>query len=90
MRQGLEPNLDPELLTGLAKARAIARVLSRGLTGYRTKPPRHLGQNVVTDVRIRSLLEQAGLRNVTTEALRDPANAASIPIGYVRAIKPAT
>lgn len=80
-------NLDPGALSGLDRVRSIIRILFRGLTGYRTKPPNGFGKNVVTERQLCDLLSQSGFDVVSTETIKDTSLSSSIPIDYVRAAK---
>ena len=77
-------NLDPEALGRLDRIRSTLRVVYRGVIGYRVKPPKRFGRNVLTERRLRELLEGAGFRIDGVETIRDASRAASIPIEYVR------
>jgi ubiquinone/menaquinone biosynthesis C-methylase UbiE len=80
-------NLDPQALVGLDRVRSLMRILYRGFVGYRTKPPKGLGRNVLTEKRLRELLDRSGFRVRSTETIRDPSRSSNIPIEYVRAVK---
>ena len=58
-----------------------------GLTGYRMKPPKGFGRNVLTERELCDLLEQSGLRVASSETIKDPSRSSSIPLEYVRATK---
>jgi ubiquinone/menaquinone biosynthesis C-methylase UbiE len=78
-------NLDPEALGGIDRVRSMLRVLYCGVLGYRLKPPKRFGRNVLTERRLRALLEAAGFRIEGVDTVRDASRASSIPIEYVRA-----
>jgi ubiquinone/menaquinone biosynthesis C-methylase UbiE len=80
-------NLDPQALAGLDRVRSLMRVLYRGFVGYRTKPPKGFGRNLVTEKRLRELLDRSGFRVGSSETIRDPSRSSNIPIEYVRAVK---
>jgi ubiquinone/menaquinone biosynthesis C-methylase UbiE len=80
-------NLDPEALQGLARIRSLIRVLYRGITGYRTKPPKGFGRNVMTVAQLEAALVRSGFQVVATETIVDPSRASNIPVDYVRATK---
>ena len=80
-------NLDPLALTGTSRIRALVRVVYRGFTGYRVKPPGRLGRNVLTEKQLGELLEQSGFNLVSSETIRDGSSSANIPVEYVRATK---
>jgi len=80
-------NLDPQALTGLARLRSLLRVLYQGIVGYRVKPPKGLGRNVLTEKQLRKLLGRSGFRCETSETVKDSSGAATIPVEYVRAVK---
>lgn len=79
-------NLDPTALRGLDRVRCLIRVLYRGLTGYRTKPPKNFS-SVVAEERLRNLLSESGFEKITSERIRDPSRSSNIPIDYVRAVR---
>ena len=94
MRRILKPggtliiaNLDPFALNGLGRLRSLLRVLYRGLTGYRTKPPKGFGRNMLSEEALCDLLRRSGFERVTSESIRDPSRSSSIPIDYVRATR---
>jgi ABC-2 type transport system ATP-binding protein len=80
-------NLDPKALSGLDRLRSVVRILYRGITGYRVKPPKGFGQNALTEKQLCERLEQSGFRVVSTETFRDPSRSSNIPVEYVRAAK---
>lgn len=94
MRRILKPggtlivaNLDPAALSGLDHVRSLIRILYRGVTGYRTKPPKGFGKNVMTEKVLCDLLSRSGFEVVSMETLKDPSRSSSIPIEYIRAVK---
>lgn len=94
MRRILKPggslilaNLDPGALRGLDRIRCGIRILLRGVTGYRTKPPKGLGAHVLTERELCESLAKVGFEVVETEAIRDTARSSNIPVEYVKARK---
>lgn len=94
MRRILKPggtliivNLDPGALHGLARVRGMVRVAYRGLTGYRSKPPRRFGRNLLGLEELRRLLGNSGFRVLDAETVTDAARSSNIPLDYVRAVK---
>jgi mannose-6-phosphate isomerase-like protein (cupin superfamily)/ubiquinone/menaquinone biosynthesis C-methylase UbiE len=94
MRRILKPggtlilsNLDPGALRGLDRLRCSVRIVYQGVTGYRRRPPRRLGANVLTEARLRELLAKAGFEILACETLRDPSRSSYIPLEYVKAAK---
>jgi ubiquinone/menaquinone biosynthesis C-methylase UbiE len=81
----LVANLDPKALTGLDRVRCLARVLYRGITGYRRRPPSGLGRAVLSERELRDLLAAGGFEVTGCETLRDPSRSSYIPIEYVSA-----
>src|SRR4030095_2679714 len=45
-------NLDPQALKGQARIRSLARIVYQGVVGYRTKPPKGFGRNVVSEAQL--------------------------------------
>ncbi len=80
-------NLDPRALNGLDRVRCLIRILYRGFTGYRVKPPKGLGKNVMTEKQLCDLLGQSGFKVVSTETIRDTSRSSNIPVEYIRAVK---
>jgi ABC-2 type transport system ATP-binding protein len=83
----LVSNLDPGALGGLDKVRGLLRVLYRGLTGYRLKPPKGFAKNMLTLGKLRDLLGGAGFDVLSAETVKDPFRTSSIPVDYVRAMR---
>jgi ABC-2 type transport system ATP-binding protein len=80
-------NLDPQALGGFERGRAMLRVLFRGITGYRVRPPRRFGRNDLTAEALGDLLLRSGFQPASSETITDPACSSSIPIDYVRTVK---
>jgi ABC-2 type transport system ATP-binding protein len=80
-------NLDPQALTGLSRLRSLIRILYQGIVGYRVKPPKGFGRNVMTEKQLSELLGRSGFRLESTETVRDPSRSSNIPVEYVRAVK---
>jgi ubiquinone/menaquinone biosynthesis C-methylase UbiE len=80
-------NLDPMALPPLARLRAVARVLYLGVVGYRLKPPKGFGRQVVCKDRLVELLTAGGFRVDSVEVVADPSFASSVPVDYVRATR---
>lgn len=78
-------NLDLQALNGLPRIRSVIRVVYQGTLGYRIKPPKGFGRNVVTEAQLRELLGGAGFRVGSTETIRDSSRSSNIPVEYVRA-----
>jgi len=80
-------NLDPLALKGLARLRCWTRILYHGLVGYRTKPPKGFGKNLMTGNQLCELLEKSGFQVLSTETIKDPSRSSNIPVQYVRAVR---
>ena len=80
-------NLDPQALNGLDRICSLIRIGYRGVVGYRLKPPKGFGRNVMTEKQLRELLGRSRFRVDSTETIRDPSRSSNIPIQYVRAAK---
>ena len=80
-------NIDPQALNGLARIRALIRVLYQGMKGYRIKPPKGFGRKVMTEQRLRELLGRSGFRVASAVTIRDPSRGSNIPIEYFRATR---
>jgi len=80
-------NLDPGALNGLDRVRCRIRVLYRGLTGYRVKPPKGLGKNIMTEKQLCAHLVKAGFEVLRTETIKDTSRSSNIPVEYIKAVK---
>jgi ubiquinone/menaquinone biosynthesis C-methylase UbiE len=80
-------NLDMPALRGLDRVRSLARVVYRGATGYRVKPPKRFGANVMTEEQLRRVLDKIGFDVVHAETVQDPSRSSNIPVEYVRAVR---
>jgi ubiquinone/menaquinone biosynthesis C-methylase UbiE len=94
MRRILKPggaliiaNVDPLALGVLARVRCLIRVLYHGVTGYRMRPPKGFGRNLLTEQQLCARLGQSGFKVLSTETIRDTSRASNIPIEYVRSVK---
>src|SRR5262249_26048292 len=81
----LVTNLDLNALTGFARLRCFARVLYRGLTGYRRRPPPRFGSHILSERELMSLLAAGGFQVTACETFRDRSRPSHIPIEYVSA-----
>jgi hypothetical protein len=79
-------NLDPGALYGLDRLRSLVRIVYRGMTGYRIKPPKGFGRHVLPEKALCELLGRSGFRVVSTETIKDPSRSSNIPIEYIRAV----
>ena len=80
-------NLDLPALQGLDRLRCLARILDQGLVGYRTKPPKGLGRNMLSEKQLCKLLREFGFDVSSSEAVKDSSRSSNIPIEYVKARK---
>jgi len=80
-------NLDPAALTGLSRLRSLFRILYQGIIGYRVKPPKGFGRNVLTEMQLSGLLSRSGFRLESSETIQDSSRSSNIPVEYVRAVK---
>jgi len=94
MRRILKPggmlivsNLDPGALSGLDRARCMVRILYHGIAGYRLKPPKGFGKNVMTEEELCDRLGKSGFQVVSIETIKDMSRSSNIPLEYVRAVK---
>jgi ubiquinone/menaquinone biosynthesis C-methylase UbiE len=81
-------NVDLGALVGIKRLRARARMLYQGLVGYRTRPPKAFGRNMLAEKRLSDLLRASRFEVLGTERLNDQSRSSSIPMDYVRARKP--
>ncbi len=94
MRRILKPggaliisNLDPGALHGMARVRCLIRIVYHGLTGYRVKPPKGFGKNIITERQLCDLLIKSGFEVASTEMIKDTSRSSNIPVEYIRAVK---
>jgi ubiquinone/menaquinone biosynthesis C-methylase UbiE len=80
-------NVDPLVLNRLNRVRCLIRVLYHGVTGYRIKPPKGFGKNMMTEQRLCDLLERSGFKVFSTETIRDTSRSSNVPIEYIRTVK---
>ena len=80
-------NLDLDALGGLDRVFCWIRIVYRGFTGYRVKPPKGFGRNLLTAEQLTRHLVEVGFRVSSTERIKDTSRASHIPIDYVRAVK---
>ena len=95
MRRILKPggtliiaNVDPRArVNGLDRVRCLIRIFYHGATGYRTKPPKGFGKNVMTEKQLCDLLGKSGFKVISAEMIKDPSRSSNLPVGYIRAVK---
>jgi ubiquinone/menaquinone biosynthesis C-methylase UbiE len=94
MRRILKPggaliiaNLDSRALSGLDRFRCRTRILYQGIIRYRTKPPKGLGKNVMSEQQLCDLLRASGFAVVSTERIMDTSRSSNIPVEYITAVK---
>ena len=94
MRRILKPggtlivaNVDPLALGVLARVRCLVRVLYHGFAGYRMRPPKGFGRNLLTEKALCARLRRSGFEVLSTETIRDASCSSNIPIEYVRSSK---
>jgi len=94
MRRILKPggtliisNPDPALLSGFNRFRWLARGYFYGITRYRTKPPKGLFDNVLTEKQLCDLLVKSGFDIQSTEIIRNAAQTYNLPLEYIKAVK---
>ena len=80
-------NLDPVALKGLDRVRCLIRIVYQGLVGYRLKPPKGFGRNVVSEKKLCDLLGKAGFKVLSTETIKNGSRSSNIPVEYIRAVK---
>jgi ubiquinone/menaquinone biosynthesis C-methylase UbiE len=78
-------NLDLEALTGFDRVRCRARIVFHGLARYRTKPPKHFSDHMLTQEQLCELLGQCGFKVMHVETFKDSSRSSYIPVEYIRA-----
>jgi ubiquinone/menaquinone biosynthesis C-methylase UbiE len=94
MRRILKPhgrlilsNLDPGALSRLDRLHCLIRISYHGLTGYRVKPPKGFGKNMMTQKQLCDLLVKVGFEVVSTDTIKDTSRSSNIPVEYITAVK---
>ena len=80
-------NLDMNALRGLDRVRALVRIVYRGATGYRLKPPKGFGSNMLGGEQMGELLARCGFDVVARETITDDSRSSHIPVNYLHAVK---
>jgi ABC-2 type transport system ATP-binding protein len=80
-------NLDLHALRGLDRGRCLVRILYYGLAGYRVKPPKGFGKNMLREKDLRDLLNECRFKVMGSETIRDTSRSSNIPVEYIRAVK---
>jgi ubiquinone/menaquinone biosynthesis C-methylase UbiE len=94
MRRVLKPegrlliaNLDVLALILPHRMRCLFRVIHQGRRGYRVRPPRRFGRNVIGHLELCALLQRSGFNVLGSETMTNTSRASYIPINYIRAQK---
>jgi ubiquinone/menaquinone biosynthesis C-methylase UbiE len=94
MRRVLKPggtlviaNLNIDALHGLDLFRCRIRIIFLGLTGYRMKPPKRFGNNMMSEKQLCDLLGKFKFRVICAETIRDMSHPSYIPVQYIKAVK---
>ena len=97
MRRILKPggrlliaNLDVLALAAPHRMRCLFRVVYQGRRGYRVRPPRRFGRNVIGERELCDLLERHGFAILGSNTMSNLSRASYIPINYIRAQKHAS
>jgi ubiquinone/menaquinone biosynthesis C-methylase UbiE len=97
MRRVLKPggrlliaNLDMLALTLPHRLRCLFRVVHQGRRGYRVRPPRRFGGNVIGERALCGVLQRHGFNILGSETFTNLLRASHIPINYIRADKDST
>jgi len=80
-------NPDPALLSGFNRFRWLARGYFYGITRYRTKPPKGLFDNVLTEKQLCDLLVKSDFEVQSTEIIRNAEQPYNLPLEYIKAVK---
>jgi len=93
MRRILKPggvliiaNPDREGLSGFDRLRSSIRIFTRGVTGYRAKPPKGFARKVGGESLLCGLAEH-GFAVTGAQSIHDGSRSSNVPIQYVRAVK---
>lgn len=80
-------NLDVLALSIPNRLRCLFRVVHEGRRGYRVRPPRRFGRNVIGERELCALLERRGFEVLGRETLTNDSRPSYIPVNYIRAVK---
>jgi ubiquinone/menaquinone biosynthesis C-methylase UbiE len=80
-------NPDPNPLQRWDRFRWLARGYFYGITRYRTKPPKDLLKQVLSEIQLCDLLVSSGFKVLLTETIRNTSRSYNIPIEYIKAVK---
>ena len=80
-------NLDIGALGGLDLIRCRIRIIYCGLTGYLMRPPKGLGDSMLSEEQLCGLLEKLEFKILSTETIRDRSRSSHIPVQYIKATK---
>ena len=80
-------NLDVLALDAGDRFRCLFRVVHQGRRGYRRRPPRGFGRNVVGEAQLCELLARHGFNVLDRETMRNTVRSSYIPLNYIRAEK---
>jgi len=80
-------NLDLLALRGVDRVRALVRIVYQGFAGYRVKPPKRLGRNMLTRAQLCAVLGTGGFEVECAEVIAGASRSSNIPVDYVRAVK---
>jgi ABC-2 type transport system ATP-binding protein len=80
-------NLDVLALTLPHRMRCLFRVVHQGRRGYRVRPPRRFGRNVIGERELCKMLERSGFKVLGSETVTNSSRASYIPINYIRSQK---
>ena len=62
-------------------------MIYRRLIGYRVKPPKGFGNNMMSEKQLCDLLDQLQFKILSTETISDRSHSSHIPIQYIKAVK---
>jgi ubiquinone/menaquinone biosynthesis C-methylase UbiE len=80
-------NGDPGALNAVNRFRWLVRGFYHGLTRHRTKPPKGITRNLITEGQLCDLLGKSDFEILNTESIRNASRSSNMPIDYVKARK---
>jgi membrane protein DedA with SNARE-associated domain/ubiquinone/menaquinone biosynthesis C-methylase UbiE len=94
MRRILKPggtliiaNGDPSALSTLDRFCWLVRGFYYGLTRHRTKPPKGITRNLISERRLCNLLVKFNFKILCAETIRDASRSSNMPIEYIKAAR---
>ncbi|MBV8140218.1 MAG: hypothetical protein JO121_31960 [Deltaproteobacteria bacterium] len=80
-------NFDPAAVKPFDRLRCWAPIIFNGLARFRVKPPKGVGQHLLSAQRLCAHPRDAGFNAISHETIEDGFRSSNIPVDFVRARK---